>query len=561
MKKYLILLTLIFTGAFLSRVVGLSSFPVGFTQDEAGIGYDAYSLLLTGKDQWGKSFPLVLRSFGDFKMPLYSYLAIPSIKLFGLNEFSVRLPNAILGSFAVLATFLMVSKITKRKDLGLLSALFLAVSPWHIGLSRGAFEANLTTFFIPLGVWAFVSGLERPRFMVLAAISFGLNLFSYHSARFFTPVLIVALIGIYLKELKQMGRNRLVEILSKFKWGVLIFAVFLAMAIFTMFTGGAKRGLDITIFSPTDKWAAVSDRRYEATLQGFPDFYARIFSNKVSYVFETFSKNYLSYFSTSFLFSEGAGEWSYGLIPGRGVLYVFEVIFVIAAIFSFSKREGFSKMGLFLLWILISPIAAALTKGPGFAANRAAVMMPAIQIMSAWGGVFLYERLKGKYGTGLAKVFGWGFLIILLGFLAGYLEDYKYHAPPRASKAMQYGMRDIMATINSIQGNYEGVVLSRTLSVPNVWVQFYMLVDPNEVQDASRVWLRYEKLGIKYLDQLNVYSLSKYTFGDIVISDLKGMDYLVVGRPEEFPAHVKPISTFSYLDGNPSYVLVDANEL
>ena len=561
MRKYSILLSLIFIGAFLLRVVGLSSFPVGFTQDEAGIGYDAYSLLLTGKDQWGKSFPLVLRSFGDFKMPLYSYLAVPSIKFFGLNEFSVRLPNAILGSFAVLATFLMVSKITKRKDLGLLSALFLAVSPWHIGLSRGAFEANLTTFFIPLGVWAFVSGLERPRFMVLAAISFGLNLFSYHSARFFTPVLIVALIGIYLKELKQMGGNRLVEILSKFIWGVLIFAVFLAMAIFTMFTGGAKRGLDITIFSPTDKWAAVSDRRYEATLQGFPDFYARIFSNKVSYVFETFSKNYLSYFSTSFLFSEGAGEWSYGMIPGRGVLYVFEVIFVIAAIFSFSKREGFSKMGLFLLWILISPIAAALTKGPGFAANRAAVMMPAIQIMSAWGGVFLYERLKGKYGTGLAKVFGWGFLIILLGFLAGYLEDYKYHAPPRASKAMQYGMRDIMATINSIQGNYEGVVLSRTLSVPNVWVQFYMLVDPNEVQDASRVWLRYEKLGIKYLDQLNVYSLSKYTFGDIVISDLKGMDYLVVGRPEEFPAHVKPISTFSYLDGNPSYVLVDANEL
>src|SRR3990172_11083181 len=139
-----------------------------------------------------------------------------------------------------------------------------------------------------------------------------------------------------------MGRNRLVEILSKFIWGVLIFAVFLAMAIFTMFTGGAKRGLDITIFSPTDKWAAVSDRRYEATLQGLPDFYSRIFSNKVSYVFETFSKNYLSYFSTSFLFSEGAGEWSYGLIPGRGVLYVFEVIFVIAAIFSFSKREGFS---------------------------------------------------------------------------------------------------------------------------------------------------------------------------------------------------------------------------
>ena len=338
MKKYLILLSFIFIGALLLRVVGISSFPVGFTQDEAGLGYDAYSLLLTGKDQWGKSLPLVLRSFGDFKMPLYSYLAIPSVYLLGLNEFSVRLPNAILGSLAVLTTFLMVSKITKRKELGLLSALFLAVSPWHIGLSRGAFEANLTTFFIPLGVWAFVTAIEKPRFMVLAAISFGLNLFSYHSARLFTPVLILVLVGSYLKELKQMGAKVQGIILSKYKWGLLIFSVFLATAIFTMFTGGAKRGLDITIISPTDNWAAVADRRYEATLQGFPDFYARIFSNKVSYVFETFSKNYLSYFSSSFLFSEGAGEWSYGLIPGRGVLYVFEVIFVLAAIFSFAKK-------------------------------------------------------------------------------------------------------------------------------------------------------------------------------------------------------------------------------
>ena len=561
MKKYLILLSFIFIGALLLRVVGISSFPVGFTQDEAGLGYDAYSLLLTGKDQWGKSLPLVLRSFGDFKMPLYSYLAIPSVYLLGLNEFSVRLPNAILGSLAVLTTFLMVSKITKRKELGLLSALFLAVSPWHIGLSRGAFEANLTTFFIPLGVWAFVTAIEKPRFMVLAAISFGLNLFSYHSARLFTPVLILVLVGSYLKELKQMGAKVQGIILSKYKWGLLIFSVFLATAIFTMFTGGAKRGLDITIISPTDNWAAVADRRYEATLQGFPDFYARIFSNKVSYVFETFSKNYLSYFSSSFLFSEGAGEWSYGLIPGRGVLYVFEVIFVLAAIFSFAKKEGFNKMGLFLLWILISPIAAALTKGPGFAANRAAVMIPAIQVISVWGGVYLYEKLKGRYGNGLAKGFAWGVLIILLGSLAGFLEDYRYHAPLRASKAMQYGMRDIMATINSIEGNYEGVVLSRTLSVPNIWAQFYMQVDPSEVQDASRVWLRYEKLGIKYLDQLNEYSMAEFTFGDIVISDLKGMNYLVVGRPEEFPSHVAPLATFTYLDGAPSYILVDANEL
>src|SRR3990167_10946569 len=96
--------------AFVLRVVGLSSFPPGFTPDEASFGYDAYSILKTGKDQWGKPFPLVLESFGDFKSPLYAYLTIPSVGIFGLNKFVVRLPNAILGTMAVVAIWLLGSK-------------------------------------------------------------------------------------------------------------------------------------------------------------------------------------------------------------------------------------------------------------------------------------------------------------------------------------------------------------------------------------------------------------------------------------------------------------------
>jgi hypothetical protein len=150
---------------------------------------------------------------------------------------------------------------------------------------------------------------------------------------------------------------------------------------------------------------------------------------------------------------------------------------------------------------------------------------------------------------------------ILLLSLTGFIEDYRYHTPSRASMAMQYGMRDIVHTINSMQGSYEKVFLSRTLSVPNIWVQFYLKIDPGQVQDASRAWLRYEAMGLKYLDQLNGYILGKYEFGDIVIPDLKGQNYLVVGRPEEFPPSVKKVTEFGYLDGRPSYIIVDANGL
>ncbi|KKQ43486.1 MAG: hypothetical protein US60_C0001G0001, partial [Microgenomates group bacterium GW2011_GWC1_37_8] len=121
-----IALLLIILLSFIVRVVGIGKYPVGFTQDEASFGYDAYSLLKTGKDQWGVSFPLVLRSFGDFKLPLYTYLTVPSVAIFGLNEFATRLPNAIFGALAVLATYLMVLEFTKDKKLALVSALFLA---------------------------------------------------------------------------------------------------------------------------------------------------------------------------------------------------------------------------------------------------------------------------------------------------------------------------------------------------------------------------------------------------------------------------------------------------
>jgi len=73
--------------AFLVRFVNLNSHPVGFNADEASFGYDAYSILKTCKDQWGNFLPLTLKSFGDYKAPIYSYLAVPFVAIFGLTPF------------------------------------------------------------------------------------------------------------------------------------------------------------------------------------------------------------------------------------------------------------------------------------------------------------------------------------------------------------------------------------------------------------------------------------------------------------------------------------------
>ena len=134
-----LLIAILIVGAAL-RFLGAGVIPVGFTPDEASFGYDAYSIIKTGKDQWGANLPLVLKSFGDYKAPLYTFLLVPLVYIFGLAKYVTRLPNLIFGTSAILATFLLARTLAdlsgfkdKRRDFFALSASFLlAISPWHV---------------------------------------------------------------------------------------------------------------------------------------------------------------------------------------------------------------------------------------------------------------------------------------------------------------------------------------------------------------------------------------------------------------------------------------------
>ena len=568
MKKLLIPAVIFL--ALVLRVVGIASFPVGFTQDEAAIGYDAYSLLLTGKDQWGESWPLILRSFGDFKMPLYSYLAIPSIAIFGLNEFATRLPNAVIGTLSVLATYLMVKELfnfknkhytlfTNHYSLAIIAALLLAISPWHISLSRGAFEANLTTFLIPMGIWLYFLGLEKPKYLIFSAFAFGLNLFSYHSARIFTILLLPVLFVMTTKELKGLAVKKFNQILPF----CLVLGFFILLFLYSFTLGAGKRAGDVTIFNPTDKWAAVSDRRYEAVLQGLPTDIARIFSNKGTYLFHRFTSNYLSYLSAHFLFTEGVSEWSYGEIPGRGVLYTLEIIPILMGLAFYIKKGELKNMKLIIIWVLLAPILAALSKGPGGSGTRVAVMMPAIQILSAYGIVSGIQLIKKIIKNQMLIKFSYFMVISLyLISLIFFIEDYRYHAITRGAKFMQYGMDEVVGYLSEAEDKYGEILLSRSLSVPNIWVQFYQKIDPRIVQEASKDWLIYEMQGYVSIDQMNEYSLGKYVFGSVDRQKLAGKSsLLVVGKPEEFKENQEALQVINYPNGLPAFLIVDASKM
>ena len=146
-----LLITLI--GGFL-RFYKITKNPPSLTGDEISFGYSAYSVLRTGSDEHGKLLPLTFESVGDFKNPLPVYLMIPSIKIFGLTDFAVRLPNALIGTLSIPIFFLFLLDIFKRKEIALVGSLFLAISGWHIFYSRFAYEAIIASFFILLGTYS-----------------------------------------------------------------------------------------------------------------------------------------------------------------------------------------------------------------------------------------------------------------------------------------------------------------------------------------------------------------------------------------------------------------------
>ncbi len=164
------------------RILFLSDIPNGFTTDEASTGYDAYSILATGRDQHGEFLPFFAQSFGDYNESLYRFITVPSIAVFGLNEFATRLPAALAGVLTVWIVYLL-GKTWHDEHLAWNAALLLAISPWHIFFSRTAFRLILLPLCCCLGLYFFQRGLQRPRDLPFSAAFFALSMYSYSSAR------------------------------------------------------------------------------------------------------------------------------------------------------------------------------------------------------------------------------------------------------------------------------------------------------------------------------------------------------------------------------------------
>lgn len=81
--------------------------------------------------------------------PLGFWLMAGNYKLFGINEFTTRLPSAILGLGTAILMYLTGTFISKKKEVGFVASLILGTSVWYvIRVRSGNLDSDFVFFYI-----------------------------------------------------------------------------------------------------------------------------------------------------------------------------------------------------------------------------------------------------------------------------------------------------------------------------------------------------------------------------------------------------------------------------
>lgn len=542
MKKNLLVLGFVLLLAAVLRFWGLGQNPPSPDWDEVAIGYNAYSLLETGRDEYGIKFPLVFRSFDDYKPPLYFYLTMPAVKIFGLNVFAVRFSSALFGVLAVLGTYLLVIEIFRKKNLALSTALLLAISPWHIYFSRIAFEANVGVTLNIFGVLFFLYALRKnPWFLTISAAFFGLALFIYHSERIFVPLLVLGLIFIFYRKLWQFKK----QVSAAF-----IVALIFILPLANLLTQkeSLQRFQGTSVYAEKTQLLARNIAKIEAD-QAKGDRIGLLFDNRRVTYAVTFISGYISHFSPKWLFL--AGDEARHHAPDVGLLYLWEIPFILAGIFFLLSQKGWPRFFL-LWWFFIAPIAAAPTTGTPHAV-RTIPFLPTFQIFTALGVIAFWRFLVACPVIRLWRTFGvfFTFSFVIFNFIY-FIHIYFVHMPIEYSKSWQYGYRQAVDYAKENANEYDKIVVSTKLEQPHMFFLFYLKYDPKkylaEGGTTSGGFAEWRNKFDKY--EFRVIDWGK---------EKKDPRILYIGTPGEIP--VAPLETIFYLDGSEAIRIANGRSL
>ena len=472
-RNKLPIIIILLIAAFL-RLYNLSGIIISLNTDELAIGYNSYSLLTTGKDEWGKTFPLSLQSFGDWKLPLYPLITMVPIKIFGLNEFAVRITSALAGIASVGLIYLLSLKIFRKKPIALMSAVFLAISPWSILFSRGAYEPNLALAFLLAGIYLFYYFIEKDKFysFLFSAIFFALTIFTYASYDVFMPLFFATLLIFYRRKIFNQKVNFI---------PVIFFFIVFGVFIFSTLSGSIGKLTELSIYNDPGTIYNRSDRfRSDASHDSL--IIEKLIYNKYTAAAYQLGENYLESFSQTFLFDKGGVKVFYN-ISGFGFLYLSDSFLLVLGLF-FLIWKKHDSLRLIIIWLLIAPIPLAITKEVP-APTRIMAILPVFMFIEAYGAYTFYEYAITKKMY-LYKLVGITFLFVFLYNFIFFIDIYFKHLNVQNAIFFHYGYKQAVLISNKYPN--DKIVMTGPDNFPYISFLFYDKYDPNKFRQEVKYY-------------------------------------------------------------------------
>ena len=420
--------------------------------------------------------------------------------------------------------------------LAALTAFFIAINPWHTFFSRVGYEVNLATAFLVIGMLCFIAAINRRNnffLFLFSIVAFLLSLYTYNVTRIVSPLIFIALIFLYYKQITIKSKKLLLALFSLFFVGVLPFIItFIPLQSLPGFASQK----DALIIGTAEKSEILQTKSYFVFL---PQIFQKIFLNYWVLVVWKFLSNMVSFFSTGFFFITGANH-PHENIGGFGMFYYFDLPLML-----FGAYQGLKKKVSFLypfyLWFLfmvfIGSIIVAIPND-AFGTRTYAVVIPLI-VFSTYGMYSLIEMIM-RFKNNLVKTSVILSLVILIGYSSlFYFVSYFFRFPVEYAKEWRSEDQKTIQYVNSIAKNYKTIVFDDSTGFIYTSLLFYGQYSPQMHQQQAV----YKQNGLV----MGISKDGKYEFRKIDWDhELVNKGTLFITDNNNVPADRSPIATFSY---------------
>lgn len=462
---YIFLATFFLFSLFL-HFYKINSSPGAVLIDEASLGFNAYSIGQTGKDEFGSSHPLVLKSFGDQKLPLYVYASVIPVKIFGLNPLGIRFVAALSSSLLVFVLFKILKELEFDDFSSLIGSAVAAVSSWTFILGRFGWESCLGLLIFSISILFLIRSSKNNKFIdyVLSGIFLGVTWYSYIPYRIISIlVLIAALIFIKTNNLK----NKIVLL------G--IFVIFILPTIPLLLSpAGSARFKQTTILTDPNNSATVNDERFYCN-NGDVNKLCSLISNKPVEISYSILRAGVRILSPNYLFATGDTSANYANVGKFALFPAFLIPFYafgFVALSKIKKQKNKKEIILIFVFSILSLMPTLITRAPQ--KIQMSSLMPFLLIFIILGYSFVFTKIKYKSLHILT--------VVLLGIYGLLLLFYFVNIHSKKYYSNEIFMKDASLYLGSQYGKVDKIYFNSVY--PNLinYYVFYNKVDPSFYQ-------------------------------------------------------------------------------